>query len=266
MNKKLLICVGLTLCIISILKNSKAQEFSGSGVNIGVNAGGAILIGEIKNDFSALINEFQHKVGGACGFEISKYLSKKWEIGGEIDYTVLNGYTNSPEFSIEGLHFEFTTDIVDPVEYKNKLLGFNFHFRYFFKDPGTESKFFPFIRSGVGYLKYFSEVKYVDAPADSEPLFGKGGEGFTSLSTPVFFLGTGFKTQFNQNFYFISSVSFNFVSYDFLDVMHNYTLERGRQKITGLYTVFKIGIYYNLLFSRNTNNGPSKGNHLPFSK
>jgi hypothetical protein len=182
------------------------------------------------------------------------------------------GNTYSPEFSAEGIQAGIPSEINDPVEYKNKLLGLNFFLRYFFKPVGSESVFNPFIGAGGGFKNYNSKFKYIDAP-DDELIFGKGTDGYTKLSTPIFFVGTGFKTSLSSHFYLVTSVDFNLVNYDFLDVMHNYIEDGSRLGIIGLYTDFKVGIFYNFMGSNGKNNkknsskkGRSSNSNLPFSR
>lgn len=250
-----------------------AQDFSNSGLNLGVKIGGSRLLGEIKNDFSGIINEFDNKLGIASGFEVSKYLSSRWEMGVKIDYSVLNGNTYSPEFSAEGIQWGIPSEITEPVEYKNKMLAFDILARYYFKNANSELKINPFILFGGGYLNYNSIFKYISAPKN-EVIFGKGSEGNTVLSTPVIFLGTGIKTPVSKKMYLITSIDFNFVNYDFLDVMHNYSTDANRLKVTGLYTSLQIGIFYNIHLKGNKNNSQNKSkngrisnnSYLPFSR
>jgi len=263
----------LTLSIIFIFSHSIAQNFSDSGINIGLKLGGSKLLGEIPNDFSGIINEFDNKLGYSSAFEISKYITPRWEIGSEYGYSLLKGNTYSPDFSAEGIQPGIPDEINDPVEYKNKLSGLNFFFRYYFKDAGSESAIIPFIRAGGGFLKYKSEFKYIDAP-DDDLLFGKGNEGYPKLSTPAVFMGTGFKTPLSSHFYLLTAIDFHLVAYDFLDVVHNYVEDGTRLKIAGLYTEFKVGIFYTLNKSggdknnknSSKNGGSSKGNNLPFGR
>jgi len=246
-----------------------SQNFAESGINLGVKFGGSKLLGEIPYDFSDLINEFGNKTGFASAFEISKNISNHWEIGSEYGYTSLKGSTSSPEFSAEGFHQGIPSEITEPVEYVNILIGQNFFFRYFFKPAGSESAFIPFIRAGAGYLNYNSKFKYIDAP-DNDLLFGKGTEGYTKLSTPVYFIGIGFKTSIASQFYLVSAIDFNMVNYDFLDVMHNFDLTGSRLELIGLYTELKIGIYYNFSKSgggrKNKKSRSSNSGFLPFSR
>lgn len=270
MKNYLLDYVVVTVILVFISGITPAQEIKSSGINLGIKVGTSKLLGEISKGNTGFITEFENQFGVASGFEISKYISSRWEIGGDLSYTVLKGYTNSPEFSAEGLHPLVPKGLTDPVEYQNNLLGFNFIFRYFFKPADSESAFIPFISGGVGYLKYFSKFKYIDAP-DDDLLFGKGEEnGYATLSTPVFIVSPGFKTKISSKFYLLTSVDFKLVNYDFLDVMHNYNTDGSKLKITGLYTEIKIGIFYNLgksEKSRNSSNGGSNiTGYLPFSR
>lgn len=259
--------------MISLFKTGYSQNFSDGRINFGVNAGGSKLLTEIPYDFSQTINEFRNKTGFAYSFEISKFIATRWEIGAEFGYASLNGNTNTPEFSAEGNHVGTPREINDPVEYINNLTGANFFSRYFFNPVNAESVFTPFVSFGGGILNYLSKFKYIDAP-DNELIFGKGKEGYTKLSTPVFILGTGFKSALSSKFHLIASVDFNFVNYDFLDVVHNYDTSGNRIDLLGLYSEFKIGIFYSLEISGVNSKGQKnkfKGSlnekpHLPFSK
>jgi hypothetical protein len=264
--------LNLILLLISIFNSGYSQNFSESGINLGVKIGGSKLLGEMPYNFSNVINEFENKIGFTTSFEISKYISPRWEIGADIGYSNLNGYTNSPDFSAEGNHAGTPLELNDPVEYINNLFGANFFSRYYFKEANAESVFIPFISFGGGFLNYFSKFKYIDAP-DDELIFGKGKEGYTKLSTPVLSLGTGFKSSFSSKFYMVTSLDFNFVNYDFLDVVHNYDSSGNRLDLLGLYAGFKIGIFYGTGISGGNSKGKGKNKnsgsgseHLPFSR
>lgn len=263
----------LILSFILIININNAQDFSGSVLNVGVKLGGSRLLGEVTNSFSEIINEFDNKTGFSATLELSKHISPKWEFGAEIGSSSLIGDTYSSTFSAEGFQPGIPTDINEPTEYINKLNCINFLFRYYFVEAGSESLFIPFVSAGGGILNYNSKFKYIDAPAD-DLLFGKGTEGYTTLSTPVFMVGTGFKTHITSHLYFVASIDFNFVDYDFLDVIHNYDSTGNRLEITGLYTDFNIGIFYNFSKSGENKNNGKKGNkgrsshsgHLPFAR
>ena len=273
MKKVLLNYIISTLILTFIVKINIAQDFSNSGLNLGLKTGSSLLLGEIKNDLSGIINEFDNNIGITSSFEVSKYFSSRWEVGGEIDYSVLKGNAYSPEFSAEGFQWGIPSEITDPVEYKNKMLAFNILARYYFKDAYSESKINPFILIGAGYLNYNSIFKYIGDPKD-KVIFGKGSEGSTVLSTPVVFIGIGIKIHMSGKFYINSSIDFNFVNYDFLDVMHNYTTDGIRLNVTGLYTSLKIGIFYNIHArgnkkksqSKSKNGKISNSSNLPFSR
>jgi hypothetical protein len=265
--------LAVILLFVPIVNSVYSQNFAESGINLGLKVGGSKLLGEIPYDFSQIINEFENKTGLTSSFEISKYISPRWEIGADIGYSNLNGSTNTPEFSAEGFQIEMTRNINDPVEYINELLTMDFFFRYFFKQTSAKSAYNPFIRFGGGLLSYFSKFNLINAP-DDKLIFGKGKEGYTKLSTPVFFMGTGFKSTFSSNFYMVTSVDFNFANYDFLDVVHNYDSAGNRLDLLGLYAEFKVGIFYTTGVtgskskekSKNKNSGSSGNGYLPFSR
>lgn len=274
MLKKLLDYIIVTLTLICISGTTPAQEIEIRGINLGAKVGGSKLLGEFSKGSSGMISEFDNKFGIATGFEISKFISTRWEISGEVSYSVLKGDSNSPQFTAEGKHPVIPENLEDPVEYQNNLLGYNILFRYYFKPANIESAFIPFIGAGVGYIKYNSVFKYKDAP-ENETIFTKGKDSWT-LSTPGFYLGTGFKSHLSPKLYLLTSLDFKFVSYDFLDVMHNYNADGTRQKITGLYTEIKVGIFFNITASGNSRNNKNKSknnqnrgygtSYLPFSR
>lgn len=262
----------LTLSLILVVTINKAQNFSNSGINVGAKAGGAKLLGEVPYNLSEIINEFDNKTGFVSAFEISKYISEHWEIVIEMGYSNLNGQTFNPQFSAEGIQAGIPAEIIEPVEYINKLFGQNVFFRYYFKPVYSESFFVPFFNVGGGYLNYNSKFKYTEYE-NGKVLFGKGTEGYTKLSTPVFFVGTGFKTPLSSKLYIVSTIDLKMVNYDFLDVIHNYNIEKSRIELIGLYTEFKIGIFFNFNKSGDDNHGVKnkKGSslgktYLPFSR
>ncbi len=274
LNQSLLKYIVFTFLLTVLCNVFSKPLLAQSVVNIGAKMGGSKLLGEMPTDFSEMINEFDNKIGFATALEISKYLSSKWEIGMEIGYSNLNGSSLTSEFSAEGLQAGIPVEITDPTEYNNKLFGQNAFFRYYFKSANSKSVFIPFIRTGIGYLNYNSQFKYIDSSND-DLLFGKGTEGYTKLSTPLFNIGTGFKTYISPEFYLIASFDFNMVNYDFLDVVHNYNNENLRMQTIGLYAEFKVGIFYTISKSgknENSKNGKNKnGNsgsndHLPFAR
>lgn len=263
--------LALVVSIVLFSLNGSAQNSFLSGWNIGAKFGASRMIGEFPNNFSEAITEFDYKMGFAIDAELSKTISNHFEIGFDINRSTLTGETQNPSFSAQGYHAAFMEPLTAPVEFENKLSGQKFFFRYYFKDlEETEGfKFNPFVRAGVGFLHYNSKVKYIDAP-DDDLLFGKGNSNYSNeLSTAVYVLGTGFKTEINKRFYLLASADLNFVNYDFLDVVHNYNENGDRLELLGIYSDFKIGIFYNI-----TSNKPGKGRskksaiqqYLPFGR
>ena len=253
--------------------SSNAQESIFGGLNIGVKAGTSRLITEFPKDFSESINEFDNKSGLAIDVELSKYLTDHWEIGMEINYSVLNGETDNPKFSADGHHSAFLEPITGPVEYNNILMGQKFFFRYYFISLGKNNakvNFKPFVRGGMGYLYYKSKFKYIDPnPAGDDIIFGKGIKGHSNLSTAVYNFGTGFKTSLSSKLYIISSVNLDFVNYDFLDVVHNYNEAGERRDLIGVYTELKIGIFYNITTFESGKGRSKKSSgkqNLPFAR
>jgi hypothetical protein len=271
--KKLLDYIVVTLTLILISSGiGFAQGSEIGGINLGVKVGGSKLLGESPKGTSGFINEFDNKFGLASGIEISKYISPRWEIAAEFSYSELRGDTDSPDLTAEGKHPVVPANLEEPVEYINKLSGYNLLFRYYFIPANSESAIHPFIGAGAGYIKYNSVFKYKDAP-DNETIFSKGKDSWT-LSTPGYYVGVGFNSSFTSNLYLKTSLDFKFVNYGFLDVVHNFNEDGTKQEILGLFTEFKVALFFNLSGSgsKNKNNssrglGKSSGtSYLPFSR
>lgn len=231
--------------------------------------GVSILTSELPNDLSGGIREFNNDPGFAIDFEVSKDISNHLTIGTDISFSTLNGETDSPNFSANGYHPAFMEPIIDPVEYNNKLIGQKFYLRYYIRSQEESLHFNPFLKIGGGYISYKSKFKYKDAP-DDELIFGKGiPNESSSLTTAVVFLGTGFKTNISSNFFLLTTLNFNFVNYDFLDVVHNYSTNGNRIELIGFYSEFKIGIFYNLCIlkaGRGKSKKSSIQEYLPFGR
>ncbi len=234
----------------------EAQKPSESILNVGAEIGISRMMAEVPNGFTSIINEFDNKAGLAWSVEISKYLSPRWETGIDAGNSLLRGVSYNPRFSAEGFQYGIPAEIIEPVNYRNSLFNANLLARYYFKPAEVESSFIPYVSGGVGLMYYRSQLTYIDAP-DEEPIFGKGIRGHTILVTPVFNLGTGFKTSLSEQCYLMTSLDFRVVNYDFLDVMHNYNPGGGRLELIGLFTELKIGVYYSVGFKSKGKN-PAK--------
>lgn len=264
LNQQILKRIYIFSFLVSVVSSSLAQKQNTSGLNFGAKIGASTLLSEIPYDFSKTINEFDNKAGLAYSFEVSKYISTRWELGFEWNFSNLRGSTYSPEFSAEGIQAGIPAEITEPVEYNNNLNGPSIFFRYYFKPVTEEVYFNPFIRLGIGLLHYKSTFSYIDT---EEVIFGTDKVG-SNVNTPVLNLGTGFKTSLSPRAYLVTSIDFNMVNYDFLDVVHNFDAEGNRQKLFGLYLEFKVGIFYNILLKtkKKSKSKYSATGFMPFGR
>ncbi len=260
------------LFVISFMTlNSNAQNFFSSGLNAGVKGGASLLMAEIPYDFSHKIIEFDNKFGFSIDAELSKYLSSHWEVAISFNLSALNGESQNSSFSAEGHHPAFIEPITEPVEYNNILTGQNIFFRFYLLPLSNSSEkvnMYPFISAGIGYLNYRSKFQYID-PNDGEIIFGKGVDGYTSLSTVNYSLGGGIKTSLTSKLYMITSMNINLVPYDFLDVVHNYDGDGSRLDLIGVFAEFKVGIFYSLTpftSGEGRNKKSPSQDFLPFGK
>ncbi len=233
------------------------------------------MLGEIPNGSFTIVKEFDHQPGFAAGIEICKDISPRFQTGLEAGLTILNGNTNSPEFSAEGISnpgLISIGEIDDPVKYQNVLSNIVIVGRYYIRNIKTESAFNPFLSVGGGLLNYNSLLRFVDS---GKTIVGKGQGNNNKLSTAVFRMGTGFKTTLGKKLYLITASDFNLVGYDFLDVVHNYDSLGERQKMRGLYVEVKAGLFFNFGNSgksqEKTSSGKKSNNsggseYLPFAR
>lgn len=230
--------------------NASAQLVKKSGINIGINAGGAKLISEFVNNKS--IEEFSNKPGFAVGVEISRIAFPHIELGTAFSHTKLNGETDqTTHFSAIGYHYAFMEPITGPTEYINKLTGQNFFIRYYLNEGFKKSVLNPFAKIGFGFLSYKSTFRYIGG---DDIIFGKGDKNQPKLATGIFSLGTGLKTILSKRLYLITSLDFNLVKYDFLDVVHNYDMDGNRINLLGMYSQINVGIFYTSGYSDRANN------------
>lgn len=279
-NNKIIVVVSIVIFLFCF-KHSNAQSFT-DGLHIGIKGGASKLLGESGEGISGLLNEFDNSFGAAYDFELSKYLGSHFEVGFESGASTLKGETYDPQFSAEGFHGSMSPSIDDPIAYENKLVAQKIFASYYLRDVKREGeKLFlnVFARAGLGHLTYRGTIWYID-PADGGVFFGKGTDDYSEwkMTTAVFYGGGGIKVSLSPKFSLAASAMFNFVRYDFLDVVHNYSPEGERLNSSGLYSEFKLGVFYNFGGSGG-NSKKSKGKsgkkggrgskststHLPFA-
>jgi len=243
---------GWILVVAVFLSGQVMAQKSSSGINIGIKAGSSKMITEITSDFSQHLTEFDHDPGLALDLEFSKFLGNHFEVGTSINLNILQGDTTSANFTSINNATNQLRDISvgDTVKYHNRLLGQRFFVSYYFRDFSNIEHAYqlePFLRTGLGYIKYAVEVK---SPGEEEAIFGKGSDSFEqnkdiSLFTAIYFLTAGVKTYLSPNFYINASYTINYVPYDFLDGVYNYNYSDGsRADMKGLFSEFKIGIFF----------------------
>jgi len=242
-----------------------------SGIIIGTKIGTSKLVTEVTPDFKEHLTEFDNSPGLAIDLEVSKLLFRHWEIGMDVNLTNLNGDTDNPDFTAEGIHYKMKDPIEDPVEYSNRLIGQKFFIGYYFrsfKNISTTWMPEPFLRAGIGYIQYGVELEYKDPELGS--IFGKGAGDYNNLSTSsmVLFLSAGVKSYISPNFFVNTTLTCNYTNYDYLDGVYNYYTDGTRADLRGIYTELKFGFYFQ---SNGSGKGSKRGksqmaNPLPFSR
>lgn len=263
------------------LSITNAQSFT-EGLHLGVKLGASQFLGETGSDISGRLEEFNNTFGLAYDIELAKYFGSHLEIGIEVGQSTLKGDTDNPQFSAEGFHHSMGLGIDDPVEYENKLFSQKIFLSYYLRDVANEGEGFylnPFVRAGAGHIVYNAKLQYQD-PADGGVIFSKGIKEYnqTSMSTAVFFFGGGIKASLSNNISLMASAIFNHVTYDFLDAVYNYSPTGERLELNGMYSEFKVGVFYNFgngggagsfgskKGSKSRRNSNPSSTHLPFAR
>jgi hypothetical protein len=259
----------LSLFLLLIRLAALAQNPS-SGIIFGLNAGASRLVTEFSSGFKESVTEFDNKAGFAADLEVSKLLFNHFEVGTSINLANLKGDTDDPQFSAEGLHFQMMEDIVDPVEYINQLVGQKFFAGYYFRSFSKIKETWqpePFIRAGIGYIHYSAELRYQDPALGL--IFGKGIEGYDyNLSTLLYSITAGVKVYAASNFFINTTYTLNYTNYDFLDVVHNYSSDGTFGDFNGIYSEFKVGIFFQTKGkgNRSASSGARNATSLPFAR
>lgn len=267
--------IALVFTFLILVSFTQAQSFA-DGLHIGIKFGGSQYLGESGSAISGRLQEFDNTFGLAYDLEVSKYLSNHIELGVEIGASTLTGNTDDPQLSAEGFHYTMLFGIDDPVEYENKLLVQKVFVSYYLRDLSNEGSgvhLNPFIRGGIGHIFYKAKFKYQDAEPN-DLIFGKGVNDHNNLSSAVFSAGAGLKASVSEQVSLMASAMLNYVRLDFLDVVYNYDTMGKRNDLNGMYTEFKIGLFYNFgsasggskKKSKSGNGGKSTHSHLPFAR
>jgi hypothetical protein len=262
------ICL-LLLHFFHVVPVLNAQEGTG-GIFIAGKTGISYLATEIHSNFSGAVSESGNLPGPYAGLELSVYAHPALEAGAGFSYSFLRGNTANPDFSAIGYQYYMTDAIQGPVVYTNRLLGPELFARWYpvrNRRPGGMNLF---LKAGVGVMFHESQISYLSS-AGEEISFGKNKGDFKqyNLTNVAYILGTGLRYSISDRIGLKLAANFNFVGYDFLDVVHNFDAEGQRAGIIGLYTDLTAGISIRLekpaVSETNKVIKSARAMHLPFS-
>lgn len=97
---------------------------------------------------------------------------------------------------------------------------------------------------GKGHLADRSFVKYKDAPAN-EFISAKGLNDVYWSTNAVLYCGGGIKDSIANNISLMTSDMFNHLNSELLNMVHNYNTTGESLRLKGMYSDFKIGLFYN---------------------
>lgn len=232
-----------------------------------LRGGSAIIISEMSENFKFLENEFMHHPGVSFDFALSRTFGKHWEPGINIGLYKLDGSVDAPYFSANGIHGSFRNLYTGiPVNYNNISNSVTFFTRYYFFEfteaPENQLQFQPFFGLAGGMNIFATEVFYSTIPPgkDDATIFQKAGDNNGNVGQFSFELGT--KASIGPRLNFIVSLNADWVNYDCVDGVHNYT-EGERNHAKTLVARLMAGIVIPL--SKDIYSGEGGSSSLPFS-
>jgi hypothetical protein len=265
-------------CIFFIFSQAKAQ-FRTDGIIIGANFGISKLTTETSSDFSENIAEFNKKNSACFDIELSKLMFNHFEIGTNLFFSKLKGDDyNTEELSAFSIFQSTHPTITDatPLMYENKLFGQKLFLGYYFRSFSKLTGLYniePFIRGGIGYSFSSPKLKYANSTGQWND--GKSYDLYNDKIkiSPVYSLGGGVKAYLKSNLAINLSLTFNYTTTDYLDVVHNYNTDGTSANMNGIFSEFKFGILYQIHPKRDkqkktkiSKQALSKvGSFLPFS-
>ena len=264
------ICLLLGLCIFfHHVSTVNAQEGTG-GIFVAGKTGISYLATEIHSNFSGAVSESGNLPGPYAGLELSAYVHPVLEAGAGFSYSFLKGNTANPDFSAIGHQYYMTDAIQGPVVYSNRLLGPELFARWYPVRNSRPGGMKIFLKAGVGIMFHESQISYLSSSGE-EVSFGKNKGDFKqyNLTNVAYILGSGLRYSISDRVGLKVAANFNFVGYDFLDVVHNFDDEGQRAGIIGLYTDLTAGISIRLGTPAVTETAKvvksARAMHLPFS-
>ncbi|MCG6190402.1 hypothetical protein [Maribellus maritimus] len=231
--------------LLSLVLNTRAQKNPASDIRITGEFVVSQMMTEFQKGFSGSVNEFDNQPGVGFGFELSKQFTKNWEAGVAFTLSTLNGEATSPDFSATGFHASMQEPFTEPIVYKSQLFAQKIYVQYNIVLRTHYNTTNPFIRAGFGYVPYRSQLRYRDN-WHSGVIFGKGVEEYENnkMSTAVYTITPGIRTKISKQLELLAAINLNMVNYDFLDVVHNYSVEGERLQMIGVYADFMIGVSF----------------------
>jgi hypothetical protein len=260
------------LALFVLVLNSRAQWGVDSDIRLTGKFAVSQMMVELNKNFSEGVNEFDNQPGLGFGVEISKQFTPNWEIGAEFILSTLYGEAVTPDFSAIGNHASMMEPFTEPLVYKNQLFGQKIFVQYNFVLNSFYNVTNPFLRAGIGYVPYRSQLRFRDNWHQGI-IFGKGLEEYekNKMSTAVYTVTPGIRTKISSHMELMATINLNVVNYDFLDVVHNYNEAGERLQMKGIYVDFEVGISFLLndsgrfdtITKKRDGNGKTE-DHLPF--
>ncbi len=255
--KQLYLYIAIMLVSISGLSASTRKtpfELSENWV-FGTSGGVSYLAMELKKDFTQASMDMNSMPDLVYSFHLYKRFSKRVDLGLQYRNSHFNGYKkyssnvnwlmHSERFNSSGFQF-----IGNPIYYKTQLsmwsvdTKWNFLNIYSFKNNYLNANFY--LRANIGLSFIGVEMGYSD-PNDyvlsglPQPIYEKGQgrqkqrDAYSSSS-----LGIGIHHQMSSRWSIFVESSLLFVSCDYLDGVHNYTLVSSSDKQLNLE---RVGVF-----------------------
>jgi len=205
---------------------------------------------EMDGITSRLAPEFNDNPGYSFGVSLSRTVGLHWKPNFSMLFYHFTGDNNYPVFSAEGNQPDFNDLARKPVEYKTDMGAFLLGIRYYpleFTRPHYKWwRIDPYLEVQLGLNVLSTELRYKTLPEGKTTTLifekGKGDPARPAAIIGQYSCGGGTELSFNHDWKLLLSFNLDFVNYDCLDAVHNYTPSGDKISVMTVVPRLMVGI------------------------
>jgi len=205
--------------------------------NITFQVGQTALLSEINSDFSGTSNDMNNQSDWGFNLQIAKMVWERFDLGFEFGVSNFKGYKNySSNVNWLNKHVDFNNDKQDfqpfAIYYDSDVTNFTIYSKYNFINFSSFSKGYIklnlYLKLGAGLVLPSVEMGYKDLAnyeftGLSHPLYLKGRYPEPTKDAHfIFHPAFGLNYQLSDRIFFSAESSFQFLSADNIDGIHNF--------------------------------------------